>query len=146
MAKNEDLGRTLRKSGYRATGPRIAILAILKKEHRPMSAQEIIDASRRTIDPATVYRTISSLREKGVIRQVDLRQNHAHYEFADPSYQHHVICMRCGRIEGVRHCNVATFERAVLREAKQFAEITTHALEFYGICKKCADQRTRHHA
>lgn len=142
MAKDGDIGSTLRKSGHRATGPRIAILTLLKKERRPMSAQEIIDASKGTIDPSTIYRTLASLKEKGIVRQVDLRHHHAHYEFSDPSYQHHLICTRCGKIEGVKHDDVATFEHAVLRGAKQFAEITTHALTFYGVCKKCAARRS----
>ncbi len=146
MAKKNALGAILRKSGYRATGPRLAVLSALKKEHRPMSAQKIIDALRPDVDPSTVYRTLKSLKDKGIVRQVDLRHNHAHYEFADPDDHHHLICLRCGRIETVRHCSVADAETAVLKHARHFATITTHALEFYGICKKCAATPNDHAA
>ncbi len=103
-----------------------------------MSAQEIIDALPSDTDQATVYRTIKSLKEKGVIKQIDLRHNHAHYELANIAEHHHLICLRCGRIEDVAHCGVEAIQSAVLRDSKHFAEIKQHALEFYGICKSCA--------
>ena len=63
-----------------------------------MSAQEIIDALPSRFDQATVYRTIGSLKEKGVVRQIDLRHNHAHYELTDARDHHHLICEACGRL------------------------------------------------
>lgn len=129
---------TLRKSGYKATGPRIAILAVFKKNKNPMSVQKVIDALPASIDQATVYRTVKSLNQKGVLRQIDLRHNHAHYELADMQKHHHLICVHCGRIEDVHHCNVEAMQGGILRGSRHFAEITQHALEFYGICKSCA--------
>ena len=146
MANTENIGQILRKSGYRATEPRLAVLTLLKKEHRPMSAQEIIDATKPNIDQSTIYRTLKSLKNKGIVRQVDLRHNHAHYEFADPAYHHHLICLRCGQIEGVRHCNVVDVENTILKHARHFSAITTHALELYGICKKCAGSGAKKYA
>lgn len=127
----------MRKSGYKATAPRLAILATLKKERNPMSVQKIIDRLPKKIDQATVYRTVKSLKEKGIIRQIDLRHNHAHYELTDMVKHHHLICLNCGRIEDVHHCGVEATQTAILRQSKHFAEIREHALEFYGVCKKC---------
>ena len=78
-----------------------------------MSAQEIIDALPSDTDQATVYRTIKSLKEKGVIKQIDLRHNHAHYELANIAEHHHLICLRCGRIEDVAHCGVEAIQSVV---------------------------------
>ena len=96
----------LRKSGSKATPSRLAILDVFKRTRNPMSAQEIMDALPQGTDQATVYRTLKSLKEKGLIRQIDLRHNHAHYELADIAEHHHLICLRCGRIEKVEHCGV----------------------------------------
>ena len=137
MAKESAAREILRKSGYKATAPRMAILAILRKERNPMSVQKIIDRIPKGVNQATVYRTVKSLREKGIIKQIDLRHNHAHYELADMAKHHHLICMRCGRIEDVHHCGVEATQAAILRGSKHFAEIREHALEFYGICKNC---------
>jgi len=142
MQKNEDLQKILRKSGHKATPARLAILGIFDKNKNPMSAQEIIDALPSDTDQATVYRTLKSLREKGVIKQIDLRHNHAHYELADVADHHHLICLRCGRIEDVAHHGVEAMENTVLHNSKHFAEIKTHALEFYGVCKTCAKKST----
>jgi Fur family ferric uptake transcriptional regulator len=128
----------LRKSGYKATPARIAILSILKKSRNPLSAQEIIELVPKEVDQATVYRTVKSLKAKGVIRQIDLRHNHAHYELTDIADHHHLICIQCGRIEDVHKCGVEEMQATILRGAKHFSEIRQHTLEFYGVCKACA--------
>lgn len=138
MPKHNADRQLLRKSGYKATGPRLAILEVFKKAKKPMSAQEVIDALPRGADQATVYRTLRSLNEKGILRQIDLRHNHAHYELANLAEHHHLVCLECGKIEIVHHCNMEETQARVLRSSKHFAEIRQHALEFYGICKSCA--------
>ena len=133
----ESLKATIRKSGYKATPSRLAILEAFKGSKRPLSAQEIIDLLPRGADQVTVYRTLKSFKEKGIIKQIDLRHNHAHYELADIDEHHHIICVRCGRIEDVHHCGVEEIQDNVLRASRHFSEIRTHTLEFYGICKSC---------
>ena len=56
----------------------------------------------------------------------------------DIADHHHLVCLRCGRIEDVAHCGVEAMQSAILRGSKHFTEIRQHALEFYGICKACA--------
>ena len=138
MEKNEGFKMMLRKSGYKATPSRIAILALFKKHKNPMSAQEIVGSLPVDIDQATVYRTVKSFVRKGILRQIDLRHNHAHYELADSIDHHHIICLQCGRIEDVEHQSVDTMEKIILKNAKHFTEIKQHTLEFYGICKACS--------
>lgn len=128
----------LRKSGYKATTSRLSVLNVLAKEKNPMSAQNVIDALGKQMDQATIYRILKAFKEKGLIHQVDLRHNHAHYEIASIEEHHHLICVRCGRIEDVHDCGVEDTHSLVLRHSKHFSEIKQHALEFYGICKPCA--------
>lgn len=138
MRKKTDFRQQLRKSGYKATPSRLAILEAFRGASKPLSAQGIIDLLPRDINQATVYRTLKSFKIKGIIKQIDLRHNHAHYEFADLADHHHLICLSCGRIENVEHHNAEAMERAILHNAKHFAEIKQHTLEFYGTCKACA--------
>ncbi len=142
MPKKNDFRSILRKSGYKATPSRLAILEVFQKSKNPMSAQAIIDALPSDSDQATVYRTLKSLKEKGVIKQIDLRHNHAHYELANIAEHHHLVCLGCGKIEDVHHCGIEDMESTVLKSSKHFAEIRQHALEFYGICKSCAKRNT----
>ena len=129
---------TLHRSGYKATPARLAILDIFKKSKRPLSAQEIIDELPGDIDQATIYRTFTALKTKGIIHQIDLRHNHAHYELTDIAEHHHLICLHCGRVEDVQHCNIGEIQATVLRASKHFSEIKQHTLEFYGMCRVCA--------
>jgi Fe2+ or Zn2+ uptake regulation protein len=148
MAKNNPAGEgsidvlraMLRKSGYKATGPRLSILALFKETKHPMSAQEILLALPRSahVDQATVYRTLKTLKAKSLVKPIDLRHNHAHYELANLEEHHHLICLRCGRIEDVDRCGVETLQTTVLKNSKHFAQIKEHTLEFYGLCKTCA--------
>jgi len=137
MAKRDDPRQILRQSGFKATPARIAIINLLQASGRPMSAQAIFDALPRGADKATVYRTVKSLKGKGIIVPIDLRHNHAHYELANLAEHHHLICMRCGRVEDIHKCGIEETYPKMLRSSKHFAKITDHALEFYGICKKC---------
>lgn len=138
MQRKNDFRLILRKSGHKATQSRLAILEVFRKAKEPLSAQGIIALLPHDVDQATIYRTLKSLKEKGVIKQIDLRHNHAHYELADIIDHHHLICLSCGKIENVEHRNVEAMERTILQDAKHFAEIKQHTLEFYGICKNCA--------
>jgi Fur family ferric uptake transcriptional regulator len=135
--KQVEFKKILMKSGYKATKSRLAILAVFDSAKKPLSAESVIEAVP-TIDQATVYRTLKSFKEKGIIRPIDLRHNHAHYELADSEHHHHLICIQCGRIEDVHHENARALEAAVLRDSKYFSTITQHSLEFYGVCKTCA--------
>jgi Fe2+ or Zn2+ uptake regulation protein len=116
--KNDPLRELLRKSGYRATPPRLAVLRMLRQAKRPLSAQNMAE-HLPDIDQATVYRTLKSLKEKGIVRGVDLRHNHAHYELAATSEHHHIICLRCGKIEDVPHSGVEGMERAIAQRSRE---------------------------
>jgi Fur family ferric uptake transcriptional regulator len=111
---------------------------VFKKNRKPLSAQDIISELPKNTDQATVYRTLSSLKEKGIIKPIDLRHNHAHYELVDIDDHHHLICLNCGKIEDVEHRCVEDMENIILQGSKHFAEIKQHTLEFYGVCKACA--------
>ena len=137
MEKDLELKQSLRKSGLKATPARIAIINLLKASRRPMSAQAIFDALPRGTDKVTVYRTVKSLKEKGIIVPIDLRHNHAHYELANVARHHHLICVHCGRVEDVHRCGIEETYPKMLRSSEHFSKITEHALEFYGLCKKC---------
>src|ERR1700679_2879138 len=109
--------KTLNRSGLKATPARLAIFELFRKSKRPLAAQEIID-KLPSLDQVTVYRTLKSLKLKGIIHPIDLRHNHAHYELTDIAEHHHLICLQCGRVEDVHHCNINEIQSVVLRVSK----------------------------
>lgn len=128
----------LRKAGMKATPGHLEILSLIFKSRKPISSQDVIDSIGKQLNPATVYRCITKLKNSGIIRQIDLRQNHAQYEFFDMAHHHHIICTSCGRIEDIEDCNLPAMHEQILSQTKQFTNIHHHSLEFYGLCKKCS--------
>jgi len=128
----------LRQAGYKATAGRIGLLKLLKNSGKPLSIQELAKKlSEVKIDQATIYRVLTVLEEIGVVRQVNLLHGHADYEFVREDDHHHLICTKCRRVEDVAGCDDGV-TRQVLRRSTNFAAITQHSFEFFGICKSCA--------
>ncbi len=133
----------LRKAGMKITNGHLEILSIILKSKKPISSQDIIDSVGKQLDPATIYRCITKLKNSGIIRQIDLRQNHAHYEFFDMAHHHHIICVDCGKIEDIKDCHLETVHQQILEQTKQFTQVRHHSLEFYGLCKKCGAKKQK---
>jgi Fe2+ or Zn2+ uptake regulation protein len=136
-AKQDDLKSILRKAGLKATPSRLLVLGLLGHADKPMSAQNVIDAVGAKADQATVYRMLKDFKDRGLITPIDLRHNHAHYEIANTEEHHHLVCTRCGMMEDVSGCELEATYASILRETRRFAAVNQHALEFYGVCKRC---------
>lgn len=135
---SRDFSLLLRESGLRITKPRLAILAFLSVQKRPVSLQRIA-AHIQGANLTTVYRAIEAFLDAGVLRACDVGHGHLDYELADLPHHHHVICTSCGLIEEVEAC--ASDDRLhaeALRASGRFKQITTHQATFYGLCKVCA--------
>jgi Fe2+ or Zn2+ uptake regulation protein len=137
FSPDETFKSVLRKAGYKATPARLGVMRVMKNAKNPLSAQEVIERLSEDFDHATVYRTIKALKHSGIIKPIDLRHNHAHYEFTDLTDHHHLVCAACGRIEDIEGCDIEEMYKSILRAAGGFAEIRQHALEFFGTCKRC---------
>lgn len=136
---SRDFRKILHAAGYKATPSRIKVLSVLEKQGRPLSPHGVINKIGKTIDQATIYRILKAFKHAGIIRQVDFRHNHPHYELADLVDHHHLICTACGLSEEILGCEVDSMRRTVLRRARHFGEIREHSLEFYGLCTACAN-------
>lgn len=135
--EEDTLKNLLRRAGYKVTSARLAVLSLMQKTKHPPSAHEIIERLGKEADPVTVYRTLKHLQSSEILKQVDLRHNHAHFELIDVRDHHHIICTRCGRVENVLGCEIEVLQKMALQSAKHFSRIQQHSLEFYGMCKKC---------
>lgn len=133
----------LRVVGLKATPARKEALEFIAQSRAPVSAQEVIEKTKSGADPATIYRILRVFEEKRIIRQVDMRHNHAHYEFFDYNDHHHVICVYCGRVEDVKGCEVERIYEGLLQRTESFVKIREHSLEFYGVCKTCVQKTIR---
>lgn len=128
----------LRQAGMKATPSRIAIMKALNESKKPLSINGIkIMLGKSLTDQATIYRTIETLVSKGLARLVNFQHDHQHYELVDTSHHHHLICKTCDTVVDVSKCDTGKLEKEIKKNGG-FAQVDSHALEFFGICKKCA--------
>lgn len=127
----------LRDNNFRSTEGRLTLLGILKNAESPLSVADITGKLHKDLNKVNVYRALEALGDAGLLVRSDVRRGGAHYEYAY-SHHHHLVCEECGRTEDVRECADKRMEKRVLDTSRTFAAISTHALEFFGVCNACA--------
>ena len=137
MKNSKNLHSLLHESNFKVTPARLSLLRLLRMAKKPLSVQEIKERVGRTIDQATIYRTLKSFRDCGLVRQIDLHHSHSYYEMIEENDHHHLVCTRCGRIEDFIECYIDEITKVVLKKSKAFDRISEHSLELFGICKPC---------
>lgn len=138
-----ELTAKLRKHARKITAPRQAILEVLRRHQHPLANREIHEAlGSQGCDLATVYRNLHTLEGMGLVRRYDFGDGTARFELVpegDDGHHHHLICTRCALIVEVEECFPPELERA-LAQRHGFSGIT-HRLEFFGLCRRCADNK-----
>ncbi|MCG2713916.1 MAG: transcriptional repressor, partial [Candidatus Omnitrophica bacterium] len=94
-----------RGCGYRLTIGREAILEVLAKSERHLSAEDIymkIHPRHPNIGLTTIYRTLDVLSSLGMVYKLDFGDGRARYEFAEgpkgAHHHHHLVCTDCNRV------------------------------------------------
>ncbi len=71
MLQNEGIAASLHRVGLKSTNPRIYILEVLVRAKSPLRVKDIckkLTDKQKEIDMVTIYRSIETLSEKGMIR------------------------------------------------------------------------------
>ncbi len=134
-----DLTERLRRKSRRVTGPRQAILDILRRHPHPLTNKEVFfEMTKGDCDLATVYRSMRLLETMGMVKRFDFGDGVARYELVpdgDDGHHHHLICVHCSEIVEVQECFPMELEQQIA--AKNGFKQITHKLEFFGICPRC---------
>jgi len=103
---NQGLRNSLRDQGQRLTPQRERMLGLFERleEGRHLSAEEAHQKLRvrgEQVSLATVYRTLRLLSGMGLLKELELAEGGRRFELAghDHRHHHHLVCVRCGRIE-----------------------------------------------
>lgn len=132
---------TLRDRGLRATPARIALFTVLARTQKPQSITALQRAlAKEHINSVTFYRMVEDFTDAGIVRPVDLRHGHTHYELVPSREHHHLICNTCGKVNDISGCLPENFTAKALKANPDFARVTDHSLELFGLCKKCASK------
>ncbi len=135
MKSNLPITELLRKAGLKTTTARISICETLSQERFPISISAIAKKVS-TPDQSTLYRTLKTLVSKELVREIIADKKEARYEIAfGRKHHHHITCTGCGIIDDIDVCPPTLDTK---HSSKKFARVTSHTLEFFGICKNCA--------
>ena len=133
----EDILGRLRERGGRVTMPRRAIITALLQADDHVTADALVDAVRTAqpeIHLSTVYRTLETLTELGVINHVHLGHGAAVYHLADDSH-HHLVCDECGAIIELP---ANAFDPLVRRVERDYGfRLDAHHFALGGHCRSC---------
>jgi Fur family ferric uptake transcriptional regulator len=135
-------------AGFRITMPRQAILDLLSKTDKHLSAEDIyidIHKTYSNIGLTTVYRTLELLVNMGLVLKFDFGDGRARYELTQgprvTRHHHHLVCTDCGRV--IDYKDFVEKERELISQTekglsrKYNFKINAHQIRFLGLCEKC---------
>ncbi len=133
----DELVAALKNRDYRLTPQRVELVRLIAaSEGHPSAAQLYTKIKRQfpTISQATVYKTLSLLKEMGQVLEIDLRDD-SHYDGNHPEPHPHLICMKCNRIVD----GEVSLSQEAIRQLEQASgyRLLRPQITFYGLCPDC---------
>lgn len=134
------IAQKLREKGLKVTPQRLSIYGILMETTEHPSAEKIYTEIREhmpSISFNTVYKTLGSLAESGLIKKLVVEENHYRFD-ADISPHAHFLCVQCNKLEDVPG-DYGERVKAMREEfSAQFSrQILGEELYFFGYCAAC---------
>ncbi len=137
----DEIARRLKERGYRLTPQRMAIIRILLSDEHHPSAEQIYERVRAEFPMtslATVYKTITLLKDMGEVLEVSIGPDGCHYDGLQNQPHPHVICIRCHEIMDSQPISLDHLAQQVAQATGY--QIVHHRLAFFGICPNCQEK------
>ena len=132
----------LSQHGYKRTMQRAVVLEILESAGGHMTAEEVareVEARQLSLNRSTVYRTLETLAEVGVVKATRMGRA-IHYELShDGDDHHHLRCVDCNVMV---HLDAAEVDGLLGRSAtKSGFQVTDIQVMVNGLCAACRKAR-----
>ena len=122
-----------KQNGLRMTGQRKVIAQILDSSKDHPDVEELF-ARASAQDPnmslATVYRTVKTLEERGILAKVEFGDGRARYEAAGRAHHDHLIDVDTGKIIEFVDPEIEALQEKIA--AKLGYRLTGHRMELFG--------------
>ena len=135
---DQEVMTILHEKGFKATPQRLAICKLVLRNKNHPSAEEIIQAvvqEHPSISRATVYKTLSLLREIGLVRELNFGEGYTRFD-PNTSVHANIVCLECGKIFDYESATVTDLWRKLADEIG--GETTGHRIDIYKICDDCS--------
>ena len=134
----EEMLSKLKSRDFRITPQRLAVLRILASSEGHPTVDEIykeVKAAFPTTSLATVYKTISLLKELNEVLELGFPDGSNRYDGNNPVPHPHAICMKCKKIMDPELMSIEELSEEMSR--KTGYKIFHHRLDFFGLCPDC---------
>ena len=132
------VGRQLREKGYRLTPQRLMILEVVMAGIGHITAEDVhedVVQQYPDLSISTVYRTLETLRDLGLVTQTNMGAGKVEYHFAERAHHHHLVCRKCGSILELDSDLLDPMAETLFRAYGFRAEMTHLAI--FGSCAAC---------
>jgi len=132
---------TLRRKGLRVTHQRMEIFRELAATDEHPDAETVYQrVSERVpaVSRDTVYRTLATLEEHGLVSRADILGGPARYD-ADTDHHHHFVCTQCGAVKDFR--SEALDDLPIPRSAKALGRVASAHVQVRGVCSDCLGRK-----
>jgi Fe2+ or Zn2+ uptake regulation protein len=133
----------LRSRGVRITTPRREILSALLRAGDHATVEDVaalVQERAPEVHLSTVYRTLDSLTELGVVEHVHFAHGAAAYHLA-PTDHRHLVCEACGAVIDVPAELLDELARTV--DERYGFELRAHHFGLSGRCARCRETLSR---
>jgi Fur family peroxide stress response transcriptional regulator len=129
----------LKERDFRLTPQRVELVRLIAVSDGHPSASELYTKIKRqfpTMSHATVYKTLSLLKEMNQVFEIDLH-NDSHYDGNRPEPHPHLICIKCNKIMDAE----VSLDQAMLRSLEQASgyQILRPQISLFGLCPDCKE-------
>jgi Fur family peroxide stress response transcriptional regulator len=140
----DEFSCALRAAGLRLTHQRLQVVGEVARSDEHPDVEQIYRAVRErvpTISLDTVYRTVATLSDLGLVRRVALTPGPARYD-ANASHHHHFVCTRCGLVRDVddRKLDAVRAPRATA----SLGTVESIEVQLRGTCTRCLTKEPAH--
>ena len=139
----EAVRRRFREKGLKVTPQRYAIYEMMIHTDSHPTVEEIYQAVQPTfpmLSLNTVYYTVDSLREAGLIADVPVQDRAARFD-ANMERHHHLVCLGCHKIEDLYDHALDQLKISARKTNGYLLE--SHRVEFRGYCSKCRKRQSQ---
>ena len=134
----DEMITALKAKDFRLTPQRIAVLKILAHSAEHPTVEQIYRKVRTdfpTTSLATVYKTVTLLKQLGQIRELGFGDSGSRYDGIRPEPHPHLICLECDKILDPQLASIDQMTQQLTQDTG--FQITNHRLDFFGICPEC---------
>jgi len=139
MSCEAETASILRASGQKVTPQRLLILSCARHAQGHITAPRIIEIVRTSypyIDASTVYRTLASAKDLGLVSETRIGGGDSLFEWVGGNRHHHLVCRSCGTVSSLEEHHLDELKETLKRVSGFEADMDHIAI--HGLCQDCA--------